>query len=259
MLSHEPDGTGAQYLPALALAGYDYAELPLAQLTALSPERLVGVLRELERSGLKCEVCNNFFPVEMRLTGDEVNERAVDEYVSRALDTAELLGAEYIVFGSGPAKRVPQGFSLQAGLAQVAALLGRIAPKAREHGIGIAIEPLRKEECNIVNSFREGCELCEAAANESVGMLVDYYHLVCERESTENIPRFGGGLLRHVHFANPEGRVFPLNETESDYAAFFAALRKTGYDGRVSCEAYTNDFAADAPRTLALMRRLANA
>ena len=35
MVSTKPDGTGAELLDSLAKIGFDYAELPLAEMTAL--------------------------------------------------------------------------------------------------------------------------------------------------------------------------------------------------------------------------------
>jgi sugar phosphate isomerase/epimerase len=55
--------------------------------------------------------------------------------------------------------------------------------------------------------------------------------------------------------ANPKGRVFPLAWEEYEYAPFFARLRAIGYTGRISVEASTKDFPAEAPRAIALLRR----
>ena len=63
------------------------------------------------------------------------------------------------------------------------------------------------------------------------------------------------GHIRHLHIANPQGRVFPRKWEEYDYAPFFANLRKTGYDKRISVEGATKDLAADGPPAVALLRR----
>jgi sugar phosphate isomerase/epimerase len=55
--------------------------------------------------------------------------------------------------------------------------------------------------------------------------------------------------------ANPQGRVFPRDAGEHDYAPFFAALRTIGYDKRISVEASTKDLGADAPLAIAFLRR----
>src|SRR5262249_4328720 len=64
-----------------------------------------------------------------------------------------------------------------------------------------------------------------------------------------------GSHLRHLHMANPTGRVFPLSWDEYDYAAFFANLRTIGYSGRMSIEASTKDMAIEGPQAIALLRR----
>lgn len=83
--------------------------------------------------------------------------------------------------------------------------------------------------------------------------MVDFYHLASEKEDPAVIIR-GREHIRHLHVANPQGRVFPLKWEEYDYAPFFASLRKIGYDKRISVEASTKDFPADAPQAIALLR-----
>jgi sugar phosphate isomerase/epimerase len=84
--------------------------------------------------------------------------------------------------------------------------------------------------------------------------MVDFYHLASEHEDPEVIVR-ARDHIRHLHMANPQGRVFPLEWDEYDYAPFFASLRRIGYDRRISVEAAPRDFAAEAPRAIALLRR----
>jgi sugar phosphate isomerase/epimerase len=85
-------------------------------------------------------------------------------------------------------------------------------------------------------------------------LMVDFYHLASEKEDPAIIIR-AGAHIRHLHVANPQGRVFPRRWDEYDYAPFFATLRQIGYAGRISVEASTQDFPADAPLAIALLRR----
>jgi hypothetical protein len=48
--------------------------------------------------------------------------------------------------------------------------------------------------------------------------------------------------------------VYPLSLDESAYAGFFSNLCKIGYQGRLSIEASTTDFATQAPQAIALLR-----
>lgn len=251
-----PDGTGVEIVERLAALGFDYIELPLAAMEALSDEAFDALLARVEASGIHCEACNNFFPNALWLTGPDVDEEAVDAYLRRALARAGRLGAEHVVFGSGPAKQVPEGFPMQDGYRQVVDMLRRAAPLAKAQRITIVIEPLRRAECNLINTFAEGCRLAKDVDHDSVKVLVDYYHLCQEDEPVGHLLADGKTWLRHAHFAREEGRTFPAGEAEdARYAPFFAALRDIGYDRRISLEAYCDDFEAVAPGALAFFRR----
>ena len=87
--------------------------------------------------------------------------------------------------------------------------------------------------------------------------MIDFYHLASEREDPAIVLR-AREHLRHLHMANPQGRVFPLAWDEYDYAPFFANLRKIGYDKRISVEASARDFPTEAPRAISLLRQAFN-
>lgn len=249
MVAKNPDGTGIENIEIAAKAGFDYVELPLAEMMQLPEDQFKQLKDKLKSSNIRCEACNNFFPKTMRLTGEKVSPDLI-EYVEQALNRAQQLGVEYITFGSGAAKNVPENFSKKEGYMQVVGLLKLIAPISRAYGITIVIEPLRKAECNIINTFAEACELAHVVNHENVRALVDYYHMMEEKEPIENLVITGKEYLRHVHFARHQGRSYPKKIDEEDYKPFIEALRAIDYNGRVSCEAYTKDFAASAPKAV---------
>jgi D-psicose/D-tagatose/L-ribulose 3-epimerase len=255
MVATGSDGTGIEKLEKLAELGYDYVELPLAELMALTREEFDEVKKKVKRSGICCETCNNFFPSTIHLTGTDVHMQEVMVYVDKALGRAGELGARYVVFGSGKAKGVPEGFPIEEGYLQVTELLKQVSPLAEKHGIMIVIEPLRKQECNLINTFEEGCLLAAAVAVPNVKVLVDFYHMAVEREPVEHLLMMGKENLRHVHFANPIGRAYPNQDDEADYKPFFDALKVIGYDERISCEAYAKDFETEAKKTLAFFKQ----
>ena len=258
MVATQPDRTGMERLEVLSKLGFDYVELPCAETAALSDEAFEGLLEKLRALDLSCETSNNFFPPTMRLTGPDVDDAAVDAYVERALTRLERLGVQRVVFGSGGAKNVPEGFPMEEGYRQVIALLKRIAPVAQAHGILIVIEPLRAVECNLINSFEDGVCLARDVDHENVRVLVDYYHLREMNEPAWHLAAWGGEWLRHVHFAQQGGRLTPaLTRPDENYRPFFDALKKAGYDARISCEAYaTDDFEKDARDALAFLREM---
>jgi len=199
------------------------------------------------KAGIPCEACNNFFPRTLRLTGADANLALAMDYAERAFERAAGLGAKTVVFGSGPAKNIPEGFPMEKGYEQFVTLLKKAGPLAADMGLTIAIEPLRRFECNFINTFEEGCVLAEKVDHPAVKVLVDYYHFTEEEDTTAALAEFGAKWLTHVHFANPAGRISPAPDDGCDHSVFTDALKATGYDGRISCEAYTDDFAAAAP------------
>jgi sugar phosphate isomerase/epimerase len=149
---------------------------------------------------------------------------------------------------------VPDGFPKEEAFKQLVAFGKRIVPEARAQGITVVIEPLRSQESNIINTAREGFELVKAVGDPNFELLIDFYHLASEKEDPAIILE-AREHLRHLHVANPQGRVFPLTWDEFDYAPFFANLRRIGYVGRISIEASSRDIPTDAPRAIALLRR----
>lgn len=250
MVATQPDRTGIEHIENLAKFGFDYVELPLAEMMELSEEDFEALKERIDRTNIHCETCNNFFPGTIRLTGEGVNMKEVMEYVESALARAASLGVQYVVFGSGKAKNVPKDFPIEVGYQQVVTLLKKVGPIAKKNNITIVIEPLRKAECNLINSFAEGVQLSKDVADENVKVLVDFYHLSEEKEPVENIIIYGKEYLRHVHFANSNGRVYPESIEEDNYKPFIEALKEIGYEQRVSCEAYLKSYEQQAPKAL---------
>jgi sugar phosphate isomerase/epimerase len=245
--------TGIGNLEAAKAAGFDYVELPATQVAGLSDADFAALRERLRALGIPVPVTNNFLPGDLKLTGDRTDAAKQEAYVTKTFDRLQQLGVRVVVFGSGTARRVPDGFPRDAAWQQLADFGRRIAPLARARGLVVVVEPLRRQETNVVNTVAEGVELVRAVGDPDFGVMVDFYHLSVEREDPAILVR-DGPRVQHVHIANPQGRVFPLDAAEADYAAFFARLREIGYAGRISVEAGTEDFAADAPRAIALLR-----
>ncbi len=149
---------------------------------------------------------------------------------------------------------MPEGFSKQEAFKQLVDFGRRAADEARPYGITILVEPLRKQETNIINSAAEGLELVNAISHPNFQLMIDFYHLASEQEDPAIVLK-ARDHIRHLHTANPQGRVFPLKWEEFDYAPFFANLKAIGYDKRISVEASTTDLATQGPQSIALLRR----
>jgi len=239
---------------AAQAAGFDYVEIGASRVAALSEEEFQKLTADVKRLRIPVAAANGFIPGTIKLTGPEIDKSAQEAYVARTLGRLKALGVSTVVFGSGAARRVPDGFSGEGAFGQLVDFCRRIAPLARDNAITIVIEPLRKQETNIINSAKEGLRLVKAVDRPEIKLLVDYYHLSEEAESPDVLLEAGASIA-HIHVANPKGRVYPLSADESDYGRFFRNLCTIGYKGGVSIEASTKNFEAEAPVGIAMLRK----
>jgi D-psicose/D-tagatose/L-ribulose 3-epimerase len=245
---------GLKGLETAKAAGFDYVELGVTEIAALSDDEFETALARVKQVGIPTPNANLFIPASTRLTGPEAADpEAVMAYVRKAFGRLNRLGVKIVCFGSGGARRVPDKFPKEEAFKQLVAFGKRAAREAAAHGITIVIEPLRQQETNIINTAAEGLELVAAVGDPNFELLIDFYHLASEKEDPAIIFR-ARDHIRHLHMANPQGRVFPLEWGEFDYAPFFENLRRIGYTGGISVEASSKDAASEGPRAIALLR-----
>jgi sugar phosphate isomerase/epimerase len=246
--------TPLRNLEAAKAAGFDYVELGTSEIAALSDADFDAALARIKGAGVPVPATNLFLPATLKVTGPDVDHDQQMAYVGKAFARLQRIGVQVVVFGSGGARQVPDGFPKERAFQQLVEFGRRIAPEARARGLTIAIEPLRRQETNIINSAAEGLTLVEAINDPGFQLMIDFYHLASENEDPSIVLR-AADHIRHLHMANPQGRVFPRVATEFNYAPFFENLRKIGYDKRISVEASTQDLTADAPQAITLLRR----
>jgi sugar phosphate isomerase/epimerase len=257
MCGNREDPAGFWTIEPAVKNGFDYVELPLAQIMDLGQDAFARLLDKLSALGIPCPRNNNFFPVSTRLTGPRVEKAGIEDYVERALSRSRELGVTKVVFGSGPARNIPPGFPPDEGREQIIRLLRHISSAAEKFGISIVIEPLNRAESNIINSFEEGCAIASAAGRNNIRVLVDYYHLVKENEPPEHIYGKNKTFLAHAHFAGDgNDRKYPAAEKKEDYRRFLGALKSAGYDDTLSLEAYSDDPLSRMKPALEMMREL---
>ena len=245
--------TPLRNIEAAKAAGFDYLELGTSEIAGLSDADFEKASADIKQLGVPIPATNLFLPATLKVTGPDIDREQQMAYVRKAFGRLSRLGTQIVVFGSGGARRVPDGFAKDEAFKQLVDFGRRAATEARSHGITIAVEPLRREETNIINSAAEGLELVETIADPNFQLMIDFYHLASEHEDPAIVLR-ANQHIRHLHMANPQGRVYPAEWEEFDYAPFFANLKKIGYDKRISIEGTAKDFPREAPRAIALLR-----
>src|SRR5579859_4533937 len=240
-------------IDAVKTAGFDYMEVRTSEIAALSDADYEKAAAKFKEAGLPVLAANLFIPASIKVTGPNIDRDRQMEYVRLALDRVSRLGVRLVVFGSGGARQVPEGFSKQEAFEQLVDFGKRIAPEARSRNITIAIEPLRQQESNIINNTADELAWVNAVNDPNIQLMIDFYHFSVEKQDPSEILRVQNHL-RHLHMANPNGRVMPLKWDEYNYGPFFAVLRQIHYDGLISLEVSNGDL-AEGPQSIALLRR----
>jgi D-psicose/D-tagatose/L-ribulose 3-epimerase len=222
---------------AAAKYGFDYVEPAAAEIAAMSESEFRAYAGLVLASPLRCRALNSFIRrPELKVVGAEVSLSAVQEYLELCMPRCRQLGASVVVWGSAGSRNVPEGFSRDRARDQVAEFLHMAGDVARRSNIVIAIEPLRRAESNIFNNGAEALAMVRRVKHKHVRMIIDYYHLRVENEDPR-ILEVAKHEIVHLHFANPNGRLWPRALEEDDhYAAFFRTLKKIGYAGGISIE-----------------------
>jgi D-psicose/D-tagatose/L-ribulose 3-epimerase len=248
----------------LRAAGFAFLEINVqtvlrGEVPTAEWERAAPVLAKLP---LPIEAANRLVPATLPLVGPRRDLPALRDYLERVAQRAQLLGLTRLGFGSGGARRRPEGLDpglVQQHLVEFVSVAGDICAR---HGLDLVIEHLSAGDTNTLNKLSQARALCDQAAHPSVGLLVDSYHYALEKESDEAILSLGD-RVRHVHVAEPVGRVQPgahgpagAGGPAYDFVHFFQLLRKTGYDGLISFECdWTGPIAEVAAASAAYVRR----
>jgi sugar phosphate isomerase/epimerase len=225
------------HLTAAHEAGFDFAELGSSFLLYDKPEAdFAPVRKALLASPIPIEAFNVFLPGTHRVTGPGVDLKAVGAHMETVLRRASEVGGRVMVFGSGGARRAPDGWPIEKAREQFVEAARLAGETAARHGMTVALEPLWKKACNFFNRTDQGVDIVDKAAHPNLRLLTDLFHMTWENEPFENMIT-AGPRLAHIHLATPSiPETAPETGPAYDLPRFLAVLRQAGYDGRLSIE-----------------------
>lgn len=228
--------TSVDNAAAVKAAGWDYVEENVQKRLqgTVADEEWAGTL-PIASSELPVPAANSLVPASVPIVGPNASMEQLTTYMTRVLTRANKCNIRTLVFGSGGARNVPDGFDRDKAKQQIIDYLKMAAPIAQTNGVTLVAEPLNKGECNIINSVAEAMEYVKAVNHPNFQCLVDSYHFWLEDEPLANLEA-AMPWIKHVHLADKVGRVAPGLSGQSDYKPFFAVLKKGGYSGLISFE-----------------------
>ncbi len=239
---------------AVKAAGWEYVEENVQTLLQPAVPDDQWTAAPAKSAVLPIPVANVLMPGTLKITGPTADPQKLREHISTVVRRARQVGIKTIVFGSGGARNVPDGFERESAVKQITDFARNTAQLAAEQGITIVAEHLNRGECNIMNTVAEAMQYVKAVNHPNFQCLVDTYHLWLEDEPLENV-RAAMPWIRHVHLADKDGRVAPGLSGTADYRKFFGVLKQANYNGLISFEGTAMpDFAVTAPKVLAYLK-----
>lgn len=237
--------------------GYDYLELTVSG--ALNPlqddQSFAPRMAELRALRPPVRAFNVFVPGSIRLTGAGVDWDAASRYVDVAARRAQALGGRIIVFGSGGARNVPEGYPRTEAWDQLVRFCTICADRLEGTDVTLAIEPLNHTESNVINTYLEGVQLAGDVGRGKVKVLADIYHFMMDEEPLNDILQ-APEWLAHVHLAD-SGRRYPGSGTYP-LQRWFDILHEVDYQGMASVECrWGEDYRRESAESLEFLRRLA--
>lgn len=245
---------GPEHAAAVKAAGWDFVEGNVQSM--FKGESAEVDLSAIKAAALPVPSANCLVPGSLRITGPSVDFDALRAYMTNVLERAAQTETRMLVFGSGGARNVPDGFDRAKAREQIVAFVRMSAEIAEQHDVTIVVEPLNKGECNIINSVAEGMDYVREVNHPYFKCLVDSYHFWLEDEPLSNLES-AMPWIAHVHVADKVGRTAPGESGEpeqSPYREFFRVLKAGNYRGLISVESKAFDLEQDGARILEFLR-----
>ena len=238
---------GIENWKTVAECGYDYIEGRFSWLCELTDADFHDAESKLASIGLHMETLNAFFASGILLYKAEQNK--LRDIMRRGFERAARLGAEIAVVGSGTQRKAQDGMSVNDAEHRFADILHICGEEAQRVGMIAAVEPLRRQETNVVNTLPEAHRVCGLAAHPAVGMIVDFFHFYENGETLDELDIVKDKLV-HAHLARPnDDRFAPGEEDLPVLRAWAEKLYRIGYKGRISMECSWGDRYEEGLRT----------
>lgn len=220
-------------------AGFDYAELDLPEIEALSEEAFAAFCETVKQENFPVLTGARALPVaEPWFFTDQFSLDTYRDYMVKACARAGRLGIRKIIIGNGKARWLLDETSIQKE-SNFIDLLSLFSGICAENGIEMILEPLGPDYSNYINTLPQAVRVVKAAGNPNLFIMADLRHLYRGGESYEDIVDCAA-YLHHVHIDYPKvfpARPFPTADDGFDYGPFLDAVKRAGYDDTLTIEA----------------------
>lgn len=217
----------------LKATGYDGVEIPIFTGEVSHFAALGQRIRDagLETTGIAV------IPAGSAISPDAGERQKALDGLKWMIDCTAALGAKVV---AGPFHQPLGVFSGRGPTADenkwCAAVHKAAAQYAAKGGVSLAVEPLNRFECYFLNTIEQAVALSKAVDEPNYGYLFDTFHTNIEENDVPALVSQTVGWIRHVHITENNRGVPGAGHIR--FQPIFDALRRGGYDGWLTVEAF---------------------
>ena len=225
--------------------GFDGVEVPIFEG---APDHYAGLGALLDKIGLARTAVSAMGDPAMNLIGDNQARAAGIAHMRQVINCAQALGAQTLsgplhstlghFSGNGPtAEEIARSISSQRAIGDHAAVCG----------VTIGLEALNRFECYLLNTMADLSGHVQAIGHPNIRAMYDTFH--SNIEETDPIAAFTDNVrdIVHVHISENDRGV--PGRGNIPWAETFGAIRRSGYDGWLTIEAFGRGLPALAAAT----------
>lgn len=214
--------------------GYDTVEM---SINDHSSENISAIKNTLAQYGLGSILVGIPGPEQSLFSDDDSIQKSGRDHIKGIIDLCRRLGSKTLV---GPIYSV--GIHPDMVKPDVRKKAWEICIKnfhdlgkyAADNDVKIAIEPLNRYETSFINTADDAIALVNDIGMESIGVLLDVYHMNIEEKNLEDAIVRTGKLLYHMHV--PEHDRGTPGTGHTNWEGVASGLKKISFDGAVVIE-----------------------
>jgi len=217
----------------------------------LSNAQFLKNVASLKAAQCKVYMCNSFFPGELKIAGDKVDEQAVLTFADTVLSRASKAGIPAVVLGSGSARRLPEGYDVKKATVDFIKLAKKLALLAGKYKVKIFLEALNSTETNFITTLSQAADIVRGVDHPNFRLNADIYHMLKENESPQSIID-AGKIIEYCEIAEKDERTYPGFKGDN-FVPYLKALKKIHYKGYIFIEGRWTNLKTEAPLAKAYM------
>jgi sugar phosphate isomerase/epimerase len=174
------------------------------------------------------------------LSGDPMLVQGSEQYVIDCLEMCNILGGHEMnvclfaddIQGVDRTHRIISANEKELFGAKAVPIMKRLCRKATDYGIHLLLEPLNRYSTPYCATAKDAIAIAQQV--DSLGILLDTFHMNIEEDSFKDAIQSSRKFLRHMHFAD-NNRKMP-GFAHIDFSTIVKSLIEIGYDRYISFE-----------------------